>query len=66
MLLVTSVELLHEWFLGLLYEATCHAHITHLYPPEERMRIINTIRSSSPSSKFILILLVHLFIKTNL
>ena len=45
LLLVTSVEMLHESFLGLLYEAVCDCHITHLFPREERTRIINAVRS---------------------
>ena len=45
LLLVTCVEMLHESFLGLLHEAVCHSHITHLFPCEERTRIINAVRS---------------------
>ena len=45
LLLVTSVEMLHASFLGLLHEAACDGHITHLFPHEERTRIINAVRS---------------------
>jgi len=45
LLLVTSVELLHESFLGLLYEAACECHITRLYSRDKRMHIIKSIRS---------------------
>ena len=45
LLLVNSVEMLHASFLGLLHEAICDSHITHLFSDDERTRIINAVRS---------------------
>ena len=45
LLLLTSVEMLHSSFLGLLHEAVCEAHITHLFTAEERTHIVNAVRS---------------------